>query len=110
MRITDQPAALAAALGAALLACTAAQADQQAFHRAHSGAGGDTTSGAEIAHAAVLGYAYEGVSGHLVSTGSDFYRSYSGSQGDHFYTKSVSEWFNATDLGYTLEGSAGKVF
>lgn len=163
MRISHHAAAFAAALSAALLVCSAAQADQQAFHRAYSGAGGDhlyTTSVAEIANAAVLGYAYEGVacnlvtnndalaagplyrtyspgqvdhfytanfnelinaittagyqyegiSGYLVSTGSDFYRAYSGAQGDHFYTKSVSEWLNAaTNFGYTLEGSAGNV-
>jgi hypothetical protein len=163
MRIASHTAAITATLTGALLFSAAAPASQQAFHRAYSGNAGDhlyTTSVAEIASAAVLGYAYEGVacnlvtgddplasaplyrayspgqadhfytanfselinaisalgyqyegvSGYITATGSDFLRSYSGSLGDHFYTTNFQEWINsAVTHGYTLEGSAGKV-
>lgn len=163
MRLASHTAAITAALTGALLFSAGALASQQAFHRAYSGNAGDhlyTTSVAEIASAAVLGYSYEGIacnlvtsddplaagplyraysqrqadhfytanvselinaisalgyryegiSGYMATTGSDFLRSYSGSLGDHFYTTDFQEWINsAVSHGYTLEGSAGKV-
>ena len=116
MRISHQGVVFAATLSGALLACTAAQADQQAFHRAYSGAGGDhfyTTSVAEIANAAVLGYAYEGVACNLVTNNDalaagPLYRAFSPGQIDHFYTANFNELINAiTNLGYQYEGISG---
>ncbi|HET7866108.1 MAG TPA: hypothetical protein VFL86_17045 [Burkholderiaceae bacterium] len=163
MRIASQITAITATLAGALLFSAGATASQQAFHRAYSASAGDhfyTTSVAEIANAALLGYAYEGIACNLVTsndplvsaplyrayspgqadhfytanvselinaisalgyqyegisgfvtvTGTDFLRAYSGAQGDHFYTTNFQEWINsAVNFGYTLEGSAGKV-
>lgn len=118
MIIAKHIAAITAALTGALLFSAGALADQQAFHRAYSGGGGDhlyTTSVAEIASAAVLGYAYEGVACNVVTSNdplaaAPLYRAFSPGQVDHFYTANFSELINAISaLGYQYEGIAGYV-
>jgi hypothetical protein len=63
-----------------------------------------------------LGYTFEGVAGYVAAAPDPasglvpLYRLYNPSSGDHFYTTSRPEGFNARDqLGYQYEGMIGYV-